>query len=61
MFQSCDAILCFYLLLGQKYVVDNSPNLNKPQPWFYKQELITNDNVFDLNDITTNLIINDKQ
>lgn len=61
MFQPCDAILCFYLLLGQRYVVNNSPNLDKPQAWFTKQELITNDNIFDLNDITTKLIIDDKQ
>ena len=49
MFNHCDAVLCFYLLLGQKYIIDNNPNFHKPQVWFAKQELITNDNIFDIN------------
>ena len=57
----CDAILCFYLLLGQRYIVDHSPNFHKPQEWFTKQELITNENIFDLNNTIQKVLINDKQ
>lgn len=60
MFQPCDAILCFYLLLGQRYFVDNNPQFTKPKPWFEKTELITNDNVFDLNDVYKKLDSQDK-
>lgn len=60
MFNPCDAVLCFYLLLGQRYIVDNNPQLSKPKPWFETRELITNDNIFDLNDVCKKLDISDK-
>lgn len=60
MFSPIDPVLCFYLLLGQRYIVDNNPQLYKPKPWFETRELITNDNIFDLNDVCKKLDISDK-
>ena len=51
MFNPCDAILCFYLLMGQRYFVDQAPQFNKPKPWFENKTLITNDNIFDINQL----------
>jgi len=56
-----DPVLCFYLLLGQRYFVDNNPNFHKPQAWFSKTELITNENIFDLNDVIPKVIVNDSK
>lgn len=51
MFQPCDAILCFYLLIGQNYFVSKAPNFNKPIAWFENKALITNENLFDINEL----------
>lgn len=50
MFNPCDAVLCFYLLMGQRYFVDRIPQFNKPKPWFENKVLITNENIFDINE-----------
>lgn len=59
MFIPCDAVLCFYLLLGQRYFISHDPQFNKPKPWFESKTLITNTNIFDLNQIITNPILED--
>jgi hypothetical protein len=51
MFSPCDAILCFYILLGEKYIVNNNYQGNAPPSWYENKVLITNDNIFDINDI----------
>lgn len=56
----CDPILCFYLLLGQRYIVDNNPQFTKPKEWFETRELITNDTIFSLDDIYKKLDIETK-
>lgn len=56
MFSPLDPVLCFYLLLGQKYIVDNNPQFTQSQAWFENKELITNDNIFNLNDTIPKLI-----
>jgi hypothetical protein len=52
MFSPCDAILCFYILLGEKYVVNNNYQNNAQPSWYEHRVLITNENIFDINDIT---------
>ena len=49
MFNPCDAILYFYLLMGQRYLVDKTPNFHQPPAWFEQKVLITNENLFDIN------------
>lgn len=61
MFSPLDPVLCFYLLLGQKYIVDNNPQFTQPKLWSETIELITNDNIFDLNDTIPKVIVNDKE
>lgn len=57
----CDAILCFYMLLGQRYIVNNHPQFNKLLIKLKHRELITNDNIFDLNHTIQNNFLNDTQ
>jgi hypothetical protein len=51
MFNPCDAMLCFYLLMGQEYSVNKNIQFDKPEPWYSHKELITNDNVFDMSEL----------
>lgn len=61
MFSPIDPVLCFYLLLGQKYIVDNNLQFTQPIAWYENKELITNDNIFNLNDTIPKVIVNDKE
>lgn len=47
MFNPCDAILCFYLLLGERYLVNTNIDFHKKPEWYSNKSLITNDNIFD--------------
>jgi hypothetical protein len=61
MFKPCDAVLCFYILLGQQYtqyhnhnetpvvIVMSEPMFLQEPKWYENKALITNDNLFDIN------------
>lgn len=61
MFKPSELILCYSLLVPQKFIIEIPPNPNRPspiysyivepRPWYENKELITNDNIFDINDL----------
>lgn len=58
MFNPCDAILCFYLLLGERYLVNAEVDFHKSPEWYSNKILITNDNIFD--DVELYKLIDDR-
>ena len=63
MFRPCEVILYYSLLIPQEYVINTTPNFNHSlpdinssshsfhRPWYENKKLITNDNIFDINDL----------
>lgn len=61
MFKPNDLILYYSLLIPQEYIIDitthrnqpisSSSYVSEPRPWYENKALITNDNIFDINDL----------
>ena len=60
MFIPCDAMLYFYLLIGQSYYENHTNSFYQHKNWHQADYLITNENIYDLNETLESVLIKEE-